>query len=327
MKFNIKNLKDIDLKKIEWEKIDLKRIPMAIGGFIILIGLLLNQYETIMLGLLILGAVIAALPYAIFSYIEFSKIRAIEDQMPLFLQDLAESQKVGLTLDQSLKQASKIDYGRLSPEIKKIYHQLSWGIPVKQVFDNFSKRMHKSKLIPRIIRLINECYISGGDIGKTMEATASDITAIKEAEKQRRSVTSQHVFTMYAIYFIFIGIVVGLSQTLLPMLELNLQGGGMAGGIMSFSDPCLECIGDTSDFFCIGCSFFNTVARMLGFNEGGTGYYNALFITMVAIQGIFSGLVAGQMGEGSAIAGIKHSIIMFIIGVPSLVLILLSMQG
>jgi flagellar protein FlaJ len=60
--------------------------------------------------------------------------------------------------------------------------------------------------------------------------------------------------------------------------------------------------------------------------EGSGCYYNGLFVVMVAVQGIFSGLVAGQLGEGSVIAGVKHSMIMFIIGVPSLILLLLSMK-
>ena len=123
-KFDFKKLKNIDFSKIKWEEINLKRIPMVIGGIIILIGILLHQYENIMLSLIIFGGVVAALPYVMLSYLEYSKIKSIEDQMPIFLQDLAESQKVGLTLNESLKQAAKIDYGRLSPEIRKIYHQL-----------------------------------------------------------------------------------------------------------------------------------------------------------------------------------------------------------
>jgi flagellar protein FlaJ len=38
-----------------------------------------------------------------------------------------------------------------------------------------------------------------------------------------------------------------------------------------------------------------------------------LFAHAAMIQGIFSGLVAGQMGEGSAIAGLKYSAIMLLI--------------
>lgn len=303
-------------------KIDAKRLPWIAAVILFLIGIAFYQNQTIMFNLFILGTLVAAIPFALFSYLEFSKIRAIEDQMPLFLQDLAESQKVGLTLNESLKQAAKVDYGRLSPDIKKIYHQLSWGVPVGEVFERFAKRTEKSKLVPRIIRIINESYLSGGNIGKTMEATASDITAIKEAEKQRRSVTSQHVYVMYAIYFIFIGIVVALSQTLIPMLEMNVDTGGMAGGIMSFRDPCIDCMSqDDPGTYCIGCFVFHGACNLLGLGIGGACYYNGLFIVMIAIQGIFSGLVAGQLGEDSMIAGTKHSIIMTIIGLSSLILI------
>jgi len=306
--------------KMNFKKMGIKKIFFIVGGIVVVTGLLSYQNETIMLNLLVLGIILGAAPYALLSYLEYSRIKAIEDQMPIFLLDLAESQKVGLTLNESLKQASKIDYGRLSPEIKKIYDQLSWGVPVSDVFDRFAKRMKRSKLISRVIRILNESYISGGDIGRTMEATASDITAIKEAEKERKNVTSQHVFVMYAIYFIFIGIVIGLSQTLIPMLELNVETGATTS-VLSFKDPCAECKGD-GGIYCIGCVVFGGACRILDFGSGGACYYNGLFVVMIVIQGIFSGLVAGQLGEESVIAGLKHSLIMTIIGFSSLVLIL-----
>jgi len=304
--------KGIDIKSL----ISIKRIPIIIAAVLIIIGLIFYNNVAIMGNLILLGIIIGVIPYALMSYFEYSRIKSIEDQMPVFLLDLAESQKVGLTLNESLKQASKTDYGKLTPEIQKVYHQLSWGVPVREVFNNFAKRMEKSRLIGRVVRIINESYISGGDIGKTMEATASDITAIKEAEKERRSVTSQHTFIMYAIFFIFIGIVVGLSQTLIPLLKLNVETGAI-GGIMSFQDPCIECV-DNPSLYCIGCSVFPVICEMFALEPGGSCYYNALFISMAIVQGIFSGLVAGQLGEGSVSAGVKHSIIMTVIGFGAL---------
>jgi flagellar protein FlaJ len=296
-------------------KIEYKKIPLIIAGIIIVVGLFFYGNVGIMGNLVVLGIIVGTAPYALLSYFEYSKIKAIEDQLPIFLLDLAESQKVGLTLHESLKQASKTDYGKLTPEIKKVYNQLSWGLRVQDVFENFSKRMKKSKLIARVVRIINETYVSGGDIGRTMEATASDITAIKEAEKERRSVTAQHTFIMYAIYFIFIGIVIGLSQTLIPLLSIGEAGeaaGGM-GGIFAFQDPCTACV-DNPSIYCINCSIFSVVCQMLGLESGGACYYNALFVLMAVVQGIFSGLVAGQIGEGSVSAGVKHSIVMTISG-------------
>jgi len=42
---------------------------------------------------------------------------------------------------------------------------------------------------------------------------------------------------------------------------------------------------------------------------------------MVVIQGIFTGLVAGQIGEGRIIAGFKHSAIMTISGFAVLMIL------
>ena len=63
---------------------------------------------------------------------------------------------------------------------------------------------------------------------------------------------------------------------------------------------------------------------MFALGVGPICYYNALFISMIIIQGIFTGLVAGQIGEGSAVAGLKHSVIMTCSGFAILMLLLQS---
>ncbi len=300
---------------------NIKRIPLIVAIALIVVGLFFYNNIGLMGNFIFLGIVIGIAPYAFLSYMEYSKIKSIEDQLPTFLLDLAESQKVGMTLPEALRQASRIDYGKLTPEIKKMSNQLSWGIPLQQVLNNFSKRMEKSKLIRRVVRVINDAYFSGGNLARTMEAIASDITAIKEAEKERKSVTHQHMLIMYAIYFIFIGIVISLSKTLIPLLSLNVEGGGALGTFLSFQDPCTICA-TNPQIFCVSCSIFHVLCVMFELGEGGSCYYNALFILMVIVQGIFSGLVAGQIGEGSVIAGVKHSIIMTLSGFGILILVL-----
>jgi len=298
-----------------------KRIPLIIAAVLATIGIVLFFNNIGLMGnFILLALIIGIIPYAFLSYFEYTKLRSIEDQLPTFLLDLAEAQKVGMTLPEALRQVSKTDYGKLSSEIKKINDQLSWGIPAQDVMSNFSNRMKKSKIIGRVVRIINEAYSSGGDIARTMEATASDVTAIREAERERKSITSQHMFIMYAIYYIFIGIVVGLSQTLIPLLELNIQTGTI-GGILAFQDPCTGCAGSIN-IYCINCSIFSVICQMFGLGVGGPCYYNALFILMTIVQGIFTGLVAGQIGEGSVIAGIKHSIIMTFSGFGVLITLL-----
>lgn len=289
-------------------KIKIRHVPLILAGVLSVVGLAFYTNISLMGNFILLAAIIGIIPYVLLTYFEFKRVKDIEDRLPTFLLDLSESQKIGLTLPEAIKQVSRTDYGKLTVEVKKMNDQLSWGIPVQDVISNFSERMKKSKIIGRVMRIINEAYSSGGDIARTMEATASDLTTIKEAEKERRSVTSQHMMVMYAIYYIFIGIVIGLSQTLIPMLKLNIEA-GQVGGILSFQDPCLACAG-SSNIACINCYIFSDMCQMFSFGSGGACYYNSLFMLMAVVQGIFTGLVAGQIGENSMIAGIKHSIIM-----------------
>jgi len=39
-----------------------------------------------------------------------------------------------------------------------------------------------------------------------------------------------------------------------------------------------------------------------------------IFLHLTLVQGFFSGLVAGKMGEGSVSAGLKHSLVMMLLG-------------
>ncbi len=292
-------------------KFNVKFVPIILAAVLIVISFFFYENVGIMGNLILLALILVVIPYACISYFEYKKIKSMEEQLPLFLLDLSEAQKIGMTLPEALKQVSKTDYGKLTEEIKKINYQISWGVNTQEAMNNFALKLKKSKLIGRVVRIINEAYSSGGDIARTMEATASDITAIKEAEKERRAITYQHMLIMYAIYYIFIGIVIGLSQTLIPLMELDIQSSGIIGGIMTFSDPCEVCLNNPG-IYCINCSVFSVVCQMFGIET--SCYYYALFLLMAIVQGVFSGLVAGQIGEGSVTAGLKHSSIMTISG-------------
>lgn len=285
-------------------------IPPIAGGMLLLVGIVLFYNDAGLLGnFVIISLLVGFLPFIIVAYFNNEKIRAIEEQFPIFLRDIAESQKAGTSLPDAFRSAARTDYGKLSKEIKKISDQLSWGIPLQEVLNRFSARMKNSEIITRSARIMNEAYSSGGDIAETMESIATDVNTIKESQKERTSAMTQHISIMYIIYFVFIAIVISLSKTLFPMLEMNI-GGGLAGGggTGGFNDPCASCAG--GNIMCISCSTFTTLSLMFSFGTGAIAYYRALFFSMIIVQGIFSGLIAGQIGSNSALAGVKHSVIL-----------------
>ncbi len=286
-------------------------VPIVAGIFIIIFGIVFFYNDIGVLGnLILLALLVMFVPKGLLTFFKYKRIKMIEDMFPVFLQDLAEWQKSGLTLQEALKNASRVDYGKLTKEIKKMSVQLSWGIPLQEVLRRFSERMKESSVIRKSVEIIIESYNSGGNIEESIESISENISMIKELEKERKAMMIQHVMTIYIIYFVFLGIIVGLSKSLMPMLSIGSNGELVSFG---FQDPCNICT-KTSDPFCIACWTFNGISQLLFFGTGAEGYYRGLFFSMLIVQGIFSGLVCGQIGENSPSAGIKHSLILTLIG-------------
>jgi len=221
---------------------------------------------------------ISFLPYSIYSYLEKKKILDMENNLPSFLRDLAESRKTGMTLPQALYKSARVDYGKLSLELKKMANQISWGVPFQEVLHRFSKRS-RSPFIQRSIAIIIEAQQSGGALIETLDAVASDARMLKDAEQERKSKLNQQSLIMYAIFFLFMAIVVALQKLMMPLIYSK-------GFALATEDPTVI-----------------------------VSYYRNLFFSMILIQGLFNGMIAGQISEGSPILGLKHSAIFIIVGV------------
>jgi archaellum biogenesis protein FlaJ (TadC family) len=283
-------------------------------------------------GLILLSSlVIGVIPYGVFSFLKNRKIRKIEKQFPDFLSDLAESKRGGMTLLKSFESAKENDYGELDPQIERIYQELSWGIPFPEVMQRFSRRMSDSVVIQESISIIIQSFKSGGDITGTIETVADDSARLRKVVKNKNAQLQQQLFIMYVIFFLFIGITIGIYQMLSQLLGLGTAESGAISGISdvigqgSSSGPTNFCNGDivAAQPFCITSKIFGFVPENISsgqvslssdyavnFAYGRMAYYKALLFVMMIIQGILTALVAGQIKEGSPSAGIKHAIIM-----------------
>ncbi len=267
------------------------------------------------------------LPYSIISFLKNRAIREMEDQFPSFLKDLAESKRGGMTILQAFGSARDTDYGRLNSEIEKIHNELTWGIPFPRVMERFSKRMKDSAVIQESVSILLQSFKSGGNITKTIEAIGEDASKLKETIQKKDSKIKQQVFIMYIIYFLFIGITIGIYVMLAQLLGLGDPGGGALDGI---EDDFLGEGQQEAVNFCSGEIIAATplceTAKLFGFvpsevtdftsefavehNYGNMAYYKSLLFWMLMIQGVATGAVAGQISEGSPSAGVKHALIM-----------------
>ncbi len=259
---------------------------------------------------IILSVFLVVIPQLVFSYVSYRDLKEMEFRFPSFLRDLVESTRAGLPLHKAIISASKNDYGALSKEIKKMSNQLSWNVNVVKVLDQSRERLKKSDTLNKVMRVMIETYKSGGSVDDTLNSLSLTLSTIQETEKERKSTLNQYVVAMYAITFVFIGIVVGINRLLVPIFSSGGLGtviGGLTG------NPCEACL-YTGGIFCAPCSLYFNICSIMGVSKANLScYYLALFYSMSAIQAITGGLVAGQIGEGSVRAGIKHSLILFIL--------------
>lgn len=301
------------------KEFEILAISAAIFVVLIILALFIDNFA-VSSNMVFIGIGILIGPYSLYKFLELKKIRSYEEKFPVFLREISESQRSGMTAIQAIHMAAKSDYGSLSEEIKKIDNQLSWNVTLAKVLAGFGKRMKKSKTISRSVSIIEQANKSGGSVEDTMDSLAENIESIKELQEEKGSLMSQQVIMMYAIFFIFLFISVSLIKFLIPML--NTQFGSQSetaivlpvmGGFST--NPCYTCISE-KDPSCMSCDIFFAVSASFGFGEREDpgSYYKALFFSMTMIQGFFCGLLAGQIGSDSIVAGLKHSMIMLLSG-------------
>lgn len=228
--------------------------------------------------IIILGMIMFFVPIALIRYYELWKIKATEDLFPQFMRDLVEVIRSGMTLPQAVKSVSVNDYGRLSPYVKKLDAQLEWGIPFDKALLNFSKSTG-SKLVGRITSTIIESHRFGGNLTDIFESISSTSIEIERLREERTLYINSQLITGYVIFFVFLIVIIGLQKFLVPSLT------GITVGEIATAPKEMEV------------------------------QYEEMFRNLVILQGLFAGLVIGKMSEGAVVGGIKHSLLLVIVGI------------
>ncbi len=168
---------------------------------------------------------LATVPPAIVHYRITSRKHQIEKGIASFLRDLTEIRKTGMAPEKCIENLAKRNYGEFSKELKDISTQLSWGIPLREVFTDFLKRT-KSWLSQLVIFLLVEAIdVGGGTIGMIESLTRFN-NMTQEVEKEKRMNSRPYVIIPY-----FAAIML-MATTLLTLLFVGktVSIAGQAGG-------------------------------------------------------------------------------------------------
>jgi archaeal flagellar protein FlaJ len=201
--------------------------------------------------------------------------RGIEKMLPDFIKDVSEGRKIGLPPEESIERLDDRNYRQLTPFVKKMGAQLSWGLPLNKVIATFAGSV-KSWLTKAVGTLMLEVVEIGGGTTKGFVEMADFTRRISNMESERRSTLRSYVMIAYIG-----GLMLVMTTFMMVILLAEPAAQGLsAGAAASISlNP-------------------STIDTLLA-----AGIFECWVI----------GLVAGKMGEGSVAEGFKHALILVIL--------------
>src|SRR2546425_8538385 len=142
-------------------------------------------------------AVIALIgPYGFFLGKKQRDIKAIERRLPDFLRDVAEAGRFGMTLAEAIVVSSSGRYGKLTPEIKKMAAQISWGVPATEALRLLSDRV-KTPMVGRIVSIIVKSSDAGGDVAGVLTMVSHETKENHLTGDARRTPVSPNIAAIY----------------------------------------------------------------------------------------------------------------------------------
>ncbi len=231
---------------------------------------------------IVLAVLVTIIPVAILDFWEDRRMRNLEAALPNFFRDVAGMNDSGMTLPNAIHLVAGAEYGTLTPHVRSLDKEMSWGVGFVEGMYSFGKKLG-TPLADRSVDLIATASKAGGDISQVLHAAAKDTFEIVNLADERRNGMVIYVIIVLvssAVFLFVIGILVSTFFATMAIAGAAAQAAGAGGQFAGRID-------------------------LAG--------YKRLFLHAALIQSFFSGLAAGQMGEGRLIAGLKYSVIMFYI--------------
>ena len=275
-------------------------LPVTIVGIIVILMSFsyapIAENSSIQTPSIVFGALAMIVPVTLLHLKETQRKDGIDKNLPLFLLALSSAVQSGANLIRAIETTADRNMGPLTPELKNLRANISWGMPIEDAFENFSIRTG-TKMSRRVATLLEMALKIGGDIRSNLEMIQQHVTDLQNLEKDRKASLAPYTYTIYISFAVFLGIAVILSSQFfsefLKVQEMLLAspGGSGEGGMFS--------------------SIINMDIEAL----------NSVLFNMSIIEAVFGGLAAGKIGSGNYVSGIKHIIVMVVMAVAAFMFI------
>ncbi|WP_439026891.1 type II secretion system F family protein [Haloarchaeobius sp. DT45] len=245
--------------------------------------------------------------FAIAFEVHRRRAEAIEAAVPDLLDRLASVNEAGMTVVESIDRVRRSELGALDTEMDRVWADIRWGSDIETALRRFEARM-RTKIISRVVAITTKAMNASGDLATVLRIAASQAKADRRLKRARRQEMVTYMVVVYLAFFVFLFIVVVLSIVLIPSLPdggtgtaLNATSGGVAGpGAQNV--PAVGGVGQTGSI--------------------DKDEYILVFFHTTIIQGLLSGLVAGQLSSGDIRTGAKHAAILIALAYATFIVLI-----
>ncbi len=236
--------------------------------------------------LVVIAFIIALIPPSILDFIDRRWKRAIDESIPKFIRDIADSQKTGMAFTKAIEHSARLDYGPLTKELKQAVSLMSWGHPYTEALNEMAKKVN-TPLVYRTITLLIEVGHSGGNLYEILENIYSHTREIQDMARDRRRQMTPYIMVIYASFGVYLFVVLILFVTFFAQIAEVVEEGAPFGS-----------------------------------NINPEVYY-VWFFHMSVIEAVIAGFIVGKMGEGAIAAGLKHILILLIMSISVFIIVIL----
>lgn len=230
-----------------------------------------------------IGLTAISLPPAIMYY-RVSKVNYnAEDAIPSFIREVTESQKIGLSPEKSIVQATKRkDYGYFSRFLELIQSQIEWGVPLRKTFENIRQKIRSWFVVVNFAMMVETIEI-GGNSTQALEILAEYSEKERELQINRRQLLKPYIILAF-VWSVLIAVTTTIVALTTYLMTTVVSSSLSAVAVMGMQD------------------------QMKMFSAG------------IVLQCWISGFFIGKISEGNFAAGFKHSAMLAATAYISLVL-------
>jgi len=201
--------------------------------------------------------------------------KGVLDGVTNFLRDLVENRKTGLSPEKSIQSLADRDYGKFSKFLKLMSAEISWGIPLKQIFDDFRTRVKNWICLVNLYLLIDTIEVGGGT-EESLEILAEFAEETRELEIERRS----QLAPLFLVPYMGAGI---LTITTLMLLQL-FTNMSIIGGTMIATKELTKMLVTP---LILHSFILGIVTGKIVSGRVSAGFKHAIVLIIVSIAGIY----------------------------------------